>query len=596
MAKWLETRKSADFIKIAKKHGISPITARILRNREVYRDDENDDIDMYLSSDEKYLHDPHLLKDIDKAAEIMKERIKAGDSIRIIGDYDVDGICSSYILLSGLKLCGACVDVVLPHRIQDGYGLSVSLVDKAHEDGKQTIITCDNGIAALDQIAHAKELGMTVIVTDHHEVSYSEDDKSRMILPPADAVVDPKRRDESYPFSEICGAMVAYKFIQVLTEKMGIKNDLTLERFFDEMTIFAGWATVCDVMPLKDENRIIVKRSFNAITRTENEGLRALLRANEIDPYSVTCYIYGFVIGPCLNATGRLDSAMRGLELLMENNPSAAAEIALELKELNDSRKDMTQEGKDEAMELIAKYEGNLPDVLVIYMPELHESIAGIIAGKVREEVNHPVMVVTDTKDQMVKGSGRSIEAYHMFEALSECRDLLTKFGGHKMAAGFSLKKENLEAFREKLNANSKLEEKDFVEILHLDMVLPIRYINMELLKEIERLAPFGQGNPEPLFAARNVELVKGRIMGKNQNVAKLTVRDEEGQPYEMMVFGSIFDKWNEFLDVNFGADNREKLYNGGCNEKMTVNIAYQPKINEFRGEESIQIILKDFC
>ncbi len=593
MAKWLEIRKGADFQKIAKDHGISPITARILRNRDVF---EDADIDMYLSRDEKYLHDPHLLKDIDLAADIMKNRIEAGDSIRIIGDYDVDGICSSYILLAGIKLCGGNVDVVLPHRIHDGYGLSVSLVDKAYEDGKQMIITCDNGIAAILQIAHAKELGMTVIVTDHHEVSYSEEDKDQMVLPPADAVVDPKRRDETYPFHEICGAMVAYKFIQVLTEKMGLTKERDLRPFFDEMTIFAGWATVCDVMPLKDENRIIVKRSFDAITRTGNEGLKALLRVNDIDPYNVSCYIYGFVIGPCLNATGRLDTAMRGIELLTEQNVSKAAEIALELKELNDSRKDMTQQGKDEAMELLSEYGDNLPDVLVLYMPELHESLAGIIAGKVREEVNHPVMIVTDAKDDLVKGSGRSIEAYHMFDGLSQCRELLTKYGGHKLAAGFSLKKENLEMLREALNKNSTLKAGDFVEILHLDMELPIRYLSLNLLREIESLAPFGQGNPEPLFAARNVRLIKGRIIGKNANVAKMTVRDEEGQCFEMMVFGSIFDRWNEFLDINFGAERREKLYNGGCNDNMSIKIAYQPKINEFRGEESVQIILKDFC
>ncbi len=593
MAKWLIVRKGADFDRIAREHGISPIVARILRNRDVF---EDEDIEMYLHSDEKYLHDPHLLKDIDLAADIMKERIEAGDAIRIIGDYDVDGICSSYILLSGIRLCGGNADVVLPHRIKDGYGLSINLVDKAYADGKKTIITCDNGIAAIEQIAHAKELGMTVVVTDHHEVSYLEEDKEKMILPPADAVVDPKRKDDEYPYHEICGAMVAFKFIQVLTEKMGMTKDAELSHFFDEMSIFAGWATVCDVMPLKDENRVIVKKSFECISRTGNLGLQALLRANEIDPFRVSCYIYGFVIGPCLNATGRLDSAMRGLELLTETNPNAAAEIALELKELNDSRKDMTQQGKDEAMEIIDRYGEILPDVLVIYMPELHESLAGIIAGKVREEVNHPVFVLTDAGEGLVKGSGRSIESYHMFDALSECRDLLTKYGGHKMAAGFSLPKANLEAFRDRLNENSKLVEDDFKEIIRLDMELPIRYISMNLLKEIETLAPFGQGNPEPVFAARDVELVKGRIMGRNANVAKIVIRDPEGQSFDMMVFGSLFERWNEFLDNNFGSEQREKLYNGAFHDKMLVKIAYQPKINEFRGEESVQVVLKDFC
>ena len=592
MAKWYVIRKGADFNAIARKHGISPITARILRNREVF---EEEDVKRYLSGDMSLLHDPHLLKDMDLAADIIKAKIEENDAIRIIGDYDVDGICSSYILLTGIKYCGGNADVVLPHRIEDGYGLSVSLVDKAYEDGKNTIMTCDNGIAAIEQIAHAKELGMTVVVTDHHEVSYLAEDNEQMILPPADAVVDPKRKDNDYPYPEICGAMVAYKFIQVLTEKMGLDKKPGTERLFEELAIFAGWATVCDVMPLQDENRIIVRQSFKCISRTENVGLKALLRANEIDPFAVTCYIYGFVIGPCLNATGRLDTAMRGLELLTEENPQAAARIALELKEMNDSRKEMTVQGKDEAMDILAEYGDKLPDVLVIYMPELHESLAGIIAGRVREETNHPVLVLTDAKDGLVKGSGRSIEAYHMFDALSECRDLMTKFGGHKMAAGFSLKKENLEAFRKALNDNSTLTEEDFDEILHLDMELPIGNLSLGLVKEFARLSPFGQGNPEPLFAARGVELVRGRVIGKNANTVKLSVKDESGRFYDMMVFGSIFDRWNEFLDMNFGVDQREKLYNGENHDKMIIKVAYQAKVNEFRGEESVQIVLKDF-
>lgn len=592
MAKWLEIRKGADFNAIARKHGISPITARILRNRDVY---EEEDVKRYLTGDMSLLHDPHMLNDIDLAADIIKAKIEEGDPIRIIGDYDVDGICSSYILLTGIKYCGGNADVVLPHRIEDGYGLSVSLVDKAYQDGKKTIITCDNGIAAIDQIAHAKELGMTVVVTDHHEVSYSSEDKEQMILPPADAVVDPKRKDNKYPYQDICGAMVAYKFIRVLTEKMGLDKSTKTSKLFDELTIFAGWATVCDVMPLQDENRIIVKQSFYCISRTENEGLKALLRVNEIDPFAVTYYIYGFVIGPCLNATGRLDTAMRGIELLTEENPQVAAAIAKELKDMNDSRKEMTLQGQIEAMEILSEHGDKLPDVLVIYMPELHESLAGIIAGRVREETNHPVFVITDSKDGLIKGSGRSIENYHMFDALSECRDLLTKFGGHKMAAGFTLKKENLQAFDEALNKNSKLTESDFEEVIRFDMELPIGNLSLGLVKEIQRLSPFGQGNPEPLFAARGVELVRGRVVGKNANTVKLTVRDESGRTYDMMIFGSLFERWNEFIDMNFGKEQREKLYNSGNHDKMFIKIVYQAKINEFRGDESVQILPKDF-
>ncbi len=599
MSKWFITRKGADFEEIGRAHNISPITARLLRNRDVF---EYEDVKAYLSADIKKLRDPYELKDIDKAAAVLKDSIENSERIRIIGDYDVDGICSSYILLMGLKRCGANVDARLPHRIHDGYGLSNSLIDEANEAGVKTIITCDNGIAALEQIAHAKELGMKVVVTDHHEVLCESEDSEAMILPDADAVVDPKRKD-GYIFSddkkkkyanEICGAMVAYKFIQVLSEVMGLADGDIYEEFLKELRIFAGWATVCDVMPLTGENRIVVIDSMKNIAGTSNVGIRALLRECEIDPYKVTCYIYGFVIGPCLNATGRLDSAMRGLELLCEENPDVASRIARELRELNDERKDLTAKGQEEALEKLSEYGDNLPDVVVIYLPDMHESLAGIIAGRIKEAVNRPTFVLTDAANDLLKGSGRSIEAYHMHDALSECRDLLEKFGGHKMAAGFSLKKENLEAFTKALNDNSKLTPDDFQEVLHLDMELPLGYLSMNLVKEFDRLEPYGLGNEEPLFAARNVELIQGRIMGKNANVGKILVKDENGNSYDMMVFQKL-DKWNEFLEKSFGKENADKLYAGSVHDKMNIKIAYKPNINEFRGTESLQIILKDY-
>ena len=591
MAKWFVTTKGGDYSKIGQEHGISAITARLLRNRGVNTYEE---IEGFLNADLNGLHDPHLLTDMDNAAAIIKNSIDYGKRIRIIGDYDVDGICSSYILYKGLVRCGAAVDVRLPHRMEDGYGLSIGLVDKAHDEGIDTIITCDNGIAATEQIAHAKELGMTVVVTDHHEVLRSVDDKDVMILPPADAVVDPKRNDNDYPFSEICGAMVAYKFIQVLAKLTGVSDADDADAFFADLRIFAGWATVCDVMPLKDENRIIVLDSFKNIPYTQNEGLKAIIRECEIDPMKVTCYIYGFVLGPCFNATGRLDSAMRGLSLLTEENVNAAAGIAHELKQMNDERKDMTAEGQEAAMEIVDSYGDNLPDVLVIYLPDLHESLAGIIAGRVREATNRPTYVLTDTTDGFLKGSGRSIEAYHMHDALSECRDLLTKFGGHKMAAGFTLERKNLDAFRTALLNNSKLKTEDFEEVLHLDMELPLEYLSIPLVKEFGKLGPYGTGNEEPLFAARDIELVSGKILGKNSNVGKIKVRDSRGKFYDMMIFQKL-DKWNEFLQEKFGDSEKEKLYRGESHDRMCIKIAYRPDINEFRGTESLQIILKDY-
>lgn len=590
MAEWkLKTRKSG-YKQVSEEHQISWQTAILLLNRQI---EEYDDIENFLHADIRALHDPHELQDMDKAAAIMKECIERGDNIRVIGDYDVDGICSSYILYEGIRKCGGHVDVRLPHRVEDGYGLSDSLIDKAYEEGIGTIITCDNGIAAISQVAHAKELGMTVIVTDHHEVLCDSDDKDRMILPEADAVVDPKRKDDTGSYHEICGAMVAYKFVCVLTEFMGISADQNAD-FFRDLRIFAGWATVCDVMPLRDENRIIVKDSFKNIPLSHNVGLNALLRECGIEADSVTCYIYGFVLGPCLNATGRLDTAMKGLELLLEQNPDAAAGIARNLKELNDSRKDLTRIGQDEAMAKIQEYGANLPKVLVIYLPDLHESLAGIIAGRVREATHRPTYILTDTKDGILKGSGRSIDAYHMHDALSECRDLLLKFGGHKMAAGFSLEKSNLEAFTSALNDNCKLEESDFNEKLYLDCELPPEYLNISILREFEEIGPYGTGNEEPLFAARQIELVSGRVIGKNANVGKFQIKDTAGKYYDMMLFSGL-DKWDEFLNETFGEDNVKKLYNGSLNDKMYVNIAYRPQINEYRGTESMQIVLKDY-
>ncbi len=630
MAKWMIANKKADFDGIAGKYGISNITARLIANRlinsrETEKEDCSDEaVDAYLNGTVSMLHDPFQMADMEKGAEIMLSKISEGARIRVIGDYDVDGICSSYILVDGLRLFGADVDCVLPDRIKDGYGLSIKLVDEAFEAGIDTIITCDNGIAAYDQIQHVKEKGMTVVVTDHHEVPFeiaeSDDDSEahadnhsarKEILPPADAVIDPKRADGEYPFKEICGAVVAYKFLQVMSQIWSSKhadvnaeseedNDRTdlrplFEHFFREKIIFAGIATVCDVMELKDENRIIVKESLKRIAYTENKGLRALINVNGIDTSAMTSYHYGFIIGPCLNATGRLDLATRALSLFFSEDEAEAARIAGDLKNLNDNRKDMTKEGVDAAIEIVDKEaeSGELPKVIVLYLPDVHESIAGIIAGKVKEKYYRPTIILTKASDGGAKGSGRSIESYDMYEHLSSCKELFSKFGGHKMAAGLSLPEENIDTLRYRLNSECELTDSDYERIVHLDMVMPLKYASMELVREFSRLEPFGTGNSKPMFAQKDVTLLSGRILGKNKNCGKYRVSDDSNNYYDMMYFGDM-DKWHDFLSEKYGQGAVDDLYNGrGYN--MKVSIAYYPDINSYQGRESIQIIMNDF-
>ena len=617
MSKWMIANKKADFDRLAKEFGIRNVTARLIANRLITnRANEATEcsekaVDAYLNGDLEALHDPKLMADMEKGAKVMLERIQAGAKIRVIGDYDVDGICSSYILVSGLRLLGADVDCVLPDRVKDGYGLSIKLVDDAIEAGVDTIITCDNGIAAFDQIQHAKEKGMTVVVTDHHEVPFEtgENGEKNEILPPADAVIDPKRKDGDYPFSEICGAVVAYKFLQVLTDvamQIGVTTSDSeggvnvlngnLDAFFTEMLIFAGIATVCDVMELKDENRVIVKKSLNLISNTQNKGLRALIHVNSLDESKITCYHYGFVIGPCLNATGRLDLATRALSLFFSEDENEAVQIAGDLKALNDSRKDMTKLGVDEAIEYVEEQRkgGDLPKVLVIYLPEVHESIAGIIAGKVKEKYYRPTFVLTKASDGGAKGSGRSIEKYDMYEELSACKELFTKFGGHKMAAGLSLPEENIEVLRTRLNENCTLEGDDFEPVLHIDMVMPLKYADMELVREFEKLEPFGNGNSKPIFAQRDVVLLSGRILGKNKNCGKYKVTDESGKVYEMIYFGDM-DKWHQALLQKYGQAAVDELYDWNANGNMKVNVAYYPDINSYQGRESLQFVMNDY-
>ena len=593
MAKWMVSAKRADFAKIAERFQIDPVIARIIRNRDIV---EEEQIDFFLNGTIEDLHAPRLLYDMEKAVAFMLSKIRENAPIRIIGDYDIDGICSAYILLRGLKACSAKADTVIPHRIKDGYGLNDTLIEDAHRDGIDTIITCDNGIAAAPQIAYAKELGINVIVTDHHEVPYEvmEDGSRKELLPPAEAVIDPKQERCKYPFDGICGAVVAYKFVQVLLEEYEKENgSIQREELLQELLEFAAFATVGDVMELLDENRILVKYGLKQMIRTKNPGLRALLEVNGMQGKTLSAYHIGFVLGPCLNATGRLDTAAKALQMLNCEDFGEAVTIAGELKELNDSRKEMTRQGTEAAVAMIE--EGGLCEdkVLVIYLPDCHESLAGIIAGRIKEKYHKPVFVLTKAEEG-VKGSGRSIETYHMYEQMSLCKHLFTRYGGHKMAAGLSMSAENIEEFRNTLNRNCQLSDEDFIEKIVIDVPMPLSYIRMDFVRQLQTLEPFGNGNPKPVFAQKNVYIRQGRLLGKNENVGKYRIQDEQGNSYEMIYFGDL-EKWHAFLEETFGQKERERLYREGS-DTIVIQMIYYPDINVYKGRESLQIVMQDYC
>ena len=586
--------KKADFDGIGKRFGIDPVIARIIRNRDVEGEEA---IEKFLHGTMADLYDPYLLKDAGKAADILCEKTREKKEIRVIGDYDIDGVCASYILTACLERCGAAVSVVIPHRIQDGYGLNDRLIEEAAGEGVDTILTCDNGIAALSQIALAKKLGMTVIVTDHHEVPYEvQADEGRVeTMPPADAVTDPKQSGCLYPYKGICGAVVAYKLMEIYLEKMaeaGALADGEARALLQELLAFAGFATVGDVMELTDENRILVRYGLRQIERSENPGMRALLTVNELTEKRLTGYHIGFVLGPCLNATGRLDTAERALSMFRTKDQAQAVTIAGELKALNDSRKEMTLLGTAQAMEQIENTSIRDDKVLVVFLPDCHESLAGIIAGRVRERYHRPVFVLTRSEEG-VKGSGRSIEAYHMYDRMSECRELYTKYGGHKMAAGVSMPEENVETFRAFLNAHSGLNEEDLVEVIHIDVPMPMSYVTPELVRQLSLLEPFGNGNPKPVFAQKNVRVCRGRILGKNRNVGKYRVADEAGREYDMMYFGDL-KRWHAFLSAHFGQEEADRLYNGGSSA-IVIHVIYYPDINVYRGREELQMVMQDY-
>lgn len=582
---WMVQTKRADFSGLAMRLGVSPVAVRVMRNRGLTEEAE---MRKYLYGTLDDLYDPRLMKGMEQAAELIVRKLKEGKHVRIIGDYDIDGVCSTYILLKGFQRAAkelsqrcsleagrysvekendAQIDYQIPDRIKDGYGINESIIRQASADGVDTLVTCDNGIAALREISIAKQLGMTVVVTDHHEVPV---DEYGQILPPADAVVDPKQDGETYPFHEICGAVVAWKLIRVLYEKLGIP-----ESEWMDLLEFAAIATVGDVMKLQDENRLIVKYGLKKIGSTKNTGLRKLIEKNNLDIENLSAYHIGFVIGPCLNAGGRLKSAKVALRMLLAEDPERAGEMADELKELNDMRKDMTAKGEAEAIEQVEKQYMD-DKVLVVFLPECHESLAGIIAGRLREHFHKPSFVLT-RGETTAKGSGRSIEQYHMYQGLCKVSDLLVKFGGHPMAAGLSLEEKDIDEFRRRLNADAELTEEDFVPKIWIDVPMPFEYVNEKIVQELKDLEPFGQGNEKPLFAQKSLVIRNVRVLGKNRNVVKMNLVTETGQPVD----GLLFADGDRFLEEQAG--------------RNMIDMIYYPDVNEYNGTRTLQAVIRNY-
>lgn len=570
MERWVVTAKKADFYGIGKEFQIDPVIARIIRNRDVTGEKN---IHEYLYGGLSDIPSPWLLKDIKKAVEILKEKIESQAKIRIIGDYDIDGVTSTFILLKGLRRLGANVDTYIPDRVADGYGIHAHLIERALSDGIDTIVTCDNGISASSEIAFARENGIKVVVTDHHEIPYKETEDGReYLLPPADAIINPKQTDCTYPNKNLCGAVVAMKLVAALYETFKIP-----EKEMEEYLELAAIATVGDVMDLQGENRILVKEGLKRLPYTKNKGLQELIRATGLEGGRITAYHIGFVLGPCINASGRLDTAARSLELLQAEDSDTAARLAGDLKGLNDSRKALTELGKEEAIRLVETTSLQNDRVLVIYLPDCHESLAGIIAGRIREKYHKPAFVLTKG-EQTVKGSGRSIEAYSMYEELVKCADLLEQFGGHPMAAGLSLKEENVELFRRRLNENCSLSQEDLIPRVVIDVPMPVSYITRKLVEQLSLLEPFGKGNTKPLFAQKGLRALNLRILGKNRNVAKLKLMDDTGTAIDAVYFGEA-EEFAGFISVH-----------------ETISVTYYPEVNRYQGRETLQAVIQNYC
>lgn len=585
MEKWVLKNKKADFAAMMEQYKISEVIARLLVNRN---QETEEDIKAYLNPELNRLHNPLEMKDLKKACDILADKISQGKKIRIVGDYDVDGVAATYVLYTALLKCKAAVDYEIPDRIKDGYGINMNIIDEAYRDGIDTILTCDNGIAAWEQTKKAKELGMTVIITDHHDIPYSENaGQKEYLVPEADAVVNPKQPDCCYPFQNLCGAAVAFKLVQVLYDRFGI-NTQEAEALLEIVAI----ATVCDVMELINENRIIVKHGLKLLKQTGNYGLKALLEKNNINLSSLSAYHLGYIIGPCLNASGRLDTAKKGLGLLLSATEEEADKLAGELKQLNDVRKEMTVKGLEQAVKLVEESNRKSDKVLVVYLKDCHESLAGIIAGRLRERYNKPAIVLTDS-EVSVKGSCRSIEQCNIYEELSKCRHLLLKYGGHPLAAGLSLEEAMVEQLREEINQNSSLTEDDFIPKISIDILLPLGYLSEELIKELELLEPFGKGNIKPIFAEKNLRVRRAFVIGKNSNVLKLNVVNEYGRVMEALYFGDV-EAFLEMLSQNYGQEEVDKMFQNRDN-RVKLSVTYYPGINEYGGNRTVQIVIQNY-
>ena len=592
--KWMVSAKRADFNAIAERFGIDPVTARLMRNRDLITEDQ---MEAYLHPSLNDLHDPRLLGGAEKAARLLKDKIGEGKKIRIIGDYDIDGVNATYILYRCLQYAGADVDFEIPDRMKDGFGLNRKLIELAFDEGADTILTCDNGISAVDEIAYAKQLGMTVIITDHHEPRYEEDERGKtFIYPPADVIVDPAMQDNHYPYPHICGAVVAWKVMYLLLEfcSQNLGGSRSARDYWLDFLPFAAFATVGDVMDLRNENRSIVSLGLKAMEDTDNEGMIALMEECGLRSGTLTAYHFGFILGPCINAGGRLDTAKRSLRLLLAEDPQEAAVLARELHRLNELRKDMTEKGIEQACEMIDG--GMLHDnrVFVIYLKDCHESVAGIIAGKVRERYYRPVIILTDAQEEgFLKGSGRSIETFPMYDALVKCDDLLEKYGGHPMAAGVTIRKDRLEDFRRRINETCTLTAEDLTRKVVIDLVMPLGYIREDLVEELSLLEPFGKGNEKPLFAERHLRLRSCDVIGKNRNVLRFQVQTEEGVRMKALYFGGA-DAMLHYLKLRFGEAEVDRLRMGRPSRIM-ISVLYYPGVNEWRGNKELQIVIQGY-
>lgn len=573
---WILQTKRGDFQKISEKYGISPVAARCMINRDVKTSQE---IEEYLHGTYKSLGSPWLFKDMEKAVELILAHRE--QTAAIASDFDCDGIFSAYILKKGFEACGIRSRIYTPDRVAEGYGLNRRIVDEALKDDTGFLITCDNGIAAVEEVRYAKEKGLTVIVTDHHEVQEE--------VPPADAVIDPKQADCTYEFDGLCGAGVAFQLIGALYERLGFPASRR-----EELLVFAAIATVADVMELKGENRILVKEGLNRLKSTENKGLKALLEVQGLAAEEVKAYHIGFVIGPCFNAAGRIDTVTKAFELLEATDYRKATRLATELKEINDTRKQMTEEAAEEAFRLLEAEGRHEQPVQIVLLPDCHESLVGIVAGRIKERYHHPVIVFTSVGDGLVKGSGRSIESYHMFERLMECRDLMVRFGGHRMAAGMTLRESDLPELERRLNEKAGLSAEDFVPVLPIDVALPVSHVTEKLLSDLEILEPFGNGNPKPVFAEQHFRILRAAKRGRNQNVLVMKVANASGAQIDAICFQGI-DELEQLICEEWGEQELLKMYDGKKNE-IDIGLAYYPSVNEYGGFRTMQIVVTDFC